>query len=729
MQIMDWFEEQIELRKKKDLERFQEAFVDLATVVEGEQALSGLMLGDLKRTAKTIEQILHFYHIKPEKNQVQEAEDLNGQLDGQLRPLGVMRRDVKLQEGWYRQTAGAILGFTVEGEAVAFLPKKYGYMYFDYDTGKWKKIGKRNAGQFSDKAVCFYRPLPRKPLGACGFLKFCLESLELRDYVRLALSFMAVSVAGLLAPYMTEQIFARALPENDKAMLFAAAAALAGAAIAGTLFSVARAMMASRCSVKMRIAADAAVMARLVSLPAEFFKQYNAGELTERVDSISEAVKELMDVAVSLIFTMLCSAVYLFQIRGIARSLFAPTVQILAAVLIINLAAVLYQVRLYKRRLFTKSKTAGMEYALYSSVQKLKLAGAERRAFSNWAKVYRENAAVTYNPPLLLKIIPALTSFCIYAGWAIIFVAAVRANVGQGAFMAYSSACLVVMGAFLSGSEETGTISEMIAAFDMARPILKEVPEMSEQKEMVKNLSGAVELNHVSFSYLEGGPDVIRDVSMKIRPGQYIGIVGKTGCGKSTLFRLMLGFETPGKGAVYYDRKDIRKLDLMSLRQRIGTVLQDSFLFDGDILSNITIAAPWLGIDAAWEAARMAGMEEEIKELPMGMFTMVSEGAGTISGGQKQRLMIARAIVSKPKILMFDEATSALDNVTQKKVTDALAEMKCTRIVIAHRLSTIKDCSKIFVMDEGRIVEEGTYDALMEKDGVFAELISRQKIR
>lgn len=727
MQIKDWFEEQIELRKKKDLEHFREAFVDLATVVQGEQALSRMMLSDLKRTTKTIEHILHFYRIKPEKIRVEE-EDLNEQLEEQLRPLGVMRRDVKLQEGWYRQTIGALLGFTVEGEAVAFLPKKYGYVYFDYNIGKWKKIGKKNAGRFSDKAVCFYRPLPRRPLSVCGFLKFCVESLELRDYVQLALSFMAVSGAGLLAPYMTEQVFDRILPENDKVLLFAAAAALAGAALASTLFSIVRAMMVSRCSVKMRISADAAVMARLVSLPADFFKQYNAGELTERVDSISEAVRELMNVAVSLVFTMLCSVVYLFQIRGIAPSLFAPTVRILAAVLVINLTAVLYQVRLYKRRLFTRSKTAGMEYALYSSVQKLKLAGAERRAFSNWAKVYKENAAVTYNPPFILKIIPALTSFCIYAGWAFIFVTAARAGVGQGTFMAYSSACLIVMGAFLSCSEETGIISEMIAAFDMVKPILREVPEMSEQKEMVKHLSGAVELSHISFRYLENGSDVIRDISMKIRPGQYIGIVGKTGCGKSTLFRLMLGFENPRKGAVYYDRKDIRKLDLMSLRQKIGTVLQDGFIFDGDILSNITIAAPWLGIDAAWEAARAAGMEEEIKELPMGMFTMVSESAGAISGGQKQRLMIARAIVSKPKILMFDEATSALDNVTQQKVTDALARMKCTRIVIAHRLSTIKDCDKIFVMDDGKIVEEGTYDALLKKDGIFAELVSRQQI-
>ena len=263
---------------------------------------------------------------------------------------------------------------------------------------------------------------------------------------------------------------------------------------------------------------------------------------------------------------------------------------------------------------------------------------------------------------------------------------------------------------------------------EMIKPILQTVPEISENKQVVTKLSGGIELNNISFRYNERMPMVIDNLSLKIRPGQYVAIVGKTGCGKSTLMRLMLGFETPQKGAIYFDNKDISTLDLKSLRHHIGTVMQNSKLFQGDIYSNITISAPWLTLDDAWQAAEMSGIAEDIRNMPMEMHTVISEGSGGISGGQKQRLIIARAIAPKPKVLMFDEATSALDNITQKIVSDSLNSLKCTRIVIAHRLSTIKQCDRIIVLDEGKIIEDGKYDELIEKNGFFAELVARQRL-
>lgn len=727
MEMIDWFEEQIEQRKKRDEELFQEAFTDLAFAAQGEKVLAKMLLSDTKKTTKTIEQILHFYHLKSGKIQLQ-ADGFDEQLTEQLSAFGVMRRDVKLEESWYRQTVGALLGFTKEGEPTALLPRRNGYVYFDYDKGKWKKINQRNCGLFTDQAVCFYKPFPMKPVSGWGFVKFCGEALNAYDYLRLVRVFLLVSVTGLVTPYVTQKIFEEILPQSDRLLLIAAAVVLAGVSVSGMLFTVVRSLLISRSSAKMSIAVDAALMARTVSLPTEFFMEYNAGELTNRIDSVSDAVKDMMEVVVQLGLTMLCSLIYIIQIRCIAPGLLTPTLLILSLIFIVNAAAVWYQVGLNEKKILTRSKTAGMEYALYSGVQKLKLAGAERRAFANWAKVYKENVRVSYQIPFPVKIVHSITAFFVYAGWAAIFLMAKETKVSAAEFIAYSSAYQLVMGAFLNCSGEIGILSEILAAFRMAEPILKAVPEAYGSKESVKNLSGGIELSHVFFRYDRNGPDIIRDLSMKIRAGQYVGIVGKTGCGKSTLLRLLLGFETPRKGAVYYDRKDIRKLDLTSLRQNIGSVLQDGFLFDGDILSNIIIAAPWLGIEEAWEAARIAGLEESIKELPMGMMTLVGEGGGVISGGQKQRLLIARAVVAKPKILMFDEATSALDNLTQEKISEALGQMKCTRIVIAHRLSTIKDCDKIFVMDEGRIVDEGKYETLMKKEGIFANLVRRQQI-
>jgi len=205
-------------------------------------------------------------------------------------------------------------------------------------------------------------------------------------------------------------------------------------------------------------------------------------------------------------------------------------------------------------------------------------------------------------------------------------------------------------------------------------------------------------------------------------------VVGKSGCGKSTLMRLLLGFEDPQQGSVLYDGIDMDSIDRHSLRRNIGTVLQDGQLFNGDILYNIIITAPWLKMKDAWDAAQKAGVADDIRKMPMGMHTMVTEAGGGISGGQKQRILIARAICPKPAILMLDEATSALDNVTQKIVTDSMNEMKCTRIVIAHRLSTIRECDRIIVLDHGKIAEDGTYNELYEKNGLFKELVKRQMV-
>lgn len=262
----------------------------------------------------------------------------------------------------------------------------------------------------------------------------------------------------------------------------------------------------------------------------------------------------------------------------------------------------------------------------------------------------------------------------------------------------------------------------------MVEPILHTLPEIEENKKVVTKLNGSIELSNISFQYSPDGPKILDNLSLKIRPNQYVAIVGKTGCGKSTLMRILLGFEKPQTGAVYYDGKDLSSLDVKSVRRNIGVVMQNSSLFSGDIYSNIVVSAPWLTLEEAWEAARMAGIAGDIERMPMNMHTIISEGSGGISGGQKQRLMIARAIAPKPKIIMFDEATSALDNITQKQVSESLNSLRSTRIVIAHRLSTIKQCDRIIFLENGRIAEDGTFKELVEKDGLFAQLVKRQML-
>ncbi|MPM89484.1 Leukotoxin export ATP-binding protein LtxB [bioreactor metagenome] len=278
----------------------------------------------------------------------------------------------------------------------------------------------------------------------------------------------------------------------------------------------------------------------------------------------------------------------------------------------------------------------------------------------------------------------------------------------------------------VSLSESLISANIVIPLYQKAKPILETLPEYDETKINPKPLTGSIEVSHVSFRYNENGPLILKDISLQINEGDYAAIVGTSGCGKSTLFRVLLGFEKPEMGKVYYNGQDLSKVDIRMVRKQIGVVLQNGQLMTGNIFSNITGSNPFLTIDDAWEAARMAGIEEDIKEMPMGMHTIITEGSGAISGGQKQRLMIARAIINKPKIIYFDEATSALDNRTQAIVSDSLDRLQATRVVIAHRLSTIINCNKIFVMDQGRIVESGTYQELMDRQGLFTELAKRQ---
>ena len=228
------------------------------------------------------------------------------------------------------------------------------------------------------------------------------------------------------------------------------------------------------------------------------------------------------------------------------------------------------------------------------------------------------------------------------------------------------------------------------------------------------------------FPYSPDAPNVLQNIDLNIKPGEYVGLVGPSGCGKSTLMKLLLGFEKPTQGKIYYDNKDIDSIDKRELRKKMGVVLQDGKLISGSIFENITITAPNATVTDVRQVIKNVGLEKDIQEMPMGLHTILSEDCGTISGGQQQRILIARAIISNPKILFFDEATSALDNVTQSMVCETLEQMDSTRIVIAHRLSTIMRCDRIIVLNAGKVVEQGTYAELMENKGLFYNLASRQ---
>lgn len=726
---MSWFSEQLKKRMRKDKEDFENSFVELSSVVLGDAAIAKALNNDRKKTQNAIEEVLKFYNSKiielPSK-----IDDMNEQLEYMLRPTGIMRRTVELKGKWWKSAVGAFIAQTKSGDTVALIPDSITgrYSFFDYETGNRIKISSKTKDLLEESAYCFYKPFPLRKISLVDIGKYILSTLSKSDIIYIIGISIIVQLLGMILPFVNKLLYGGVIPVGKVSLLFPFACLLIGMTLSQTLIKITNNLVSARVGMKMNMSIQAATMNRVISLPANFFSKYNSGDLSSRVDGMQQISMMISSLIFGTGLSTICSFMYVFQMNQYAPQLVIPAILFIIIQLGINVLSTLTLIRIKRRNLKEKISLSALIYSLFSGVQKIKLSGAERRAFSKWADNYKKAVEDDYNPPILIKVLPMISTIVSMISMIVLYFIAGTTNVHMADFIAFNTAFAAVSGAIMSLAPLFTKFSEMKPIIEIVKPILDAEPEVSENKKILTDLSGAIELNHVSFKYNENSPLILDDISLKIKPGQYIAIVGKTGCGKSTLMRLLLGFETTKNGAVYYDGQDINSLDLKSLRRHIGAVMQNGKLFQGDIFSNIVISAPWLTLDEAWEAAKLAEIDKDIKDMPMGMHTIISEGSGGVSGGQKQRLMIARAIAPKPNILMFDEATSALDNITQKQISESLDSLKSTRIVIAHRLSTIKNCDRIIVLDKGKIIEDGTFDELMNNNGFFTELVKRQQI-
>lgn len=724
---MDQFESQFQTRARLDRENTENAYEKLARSLTGNRLT--FEKNERERVTGAIQSVLKYNGAKPGEVP-EDVEDFRDRLSYMCRPSGTMVRDIRLEGKWYKQNFGPMLGKLKNGEIVAVLPYGMtGYAYFDYNSGCRIRVNKKVAKEFEDTAILCYRSLPPGKLSLSDFFSFLIHSFDMSDYALVFIMAFLVTLVGMLPTIANRIVFDEVIPSGYTGLILPIAALLIGASVATLLFTLNRNLVIGRISQKLTVYAESALYSRALLLPSSFYKQFSSGDLAGRISQVSMIVEQMVQLCFGGGLTVLLGLIYIIQIAFIAPPLALPALAVLAIQVGIIVVTMILTMRYEKKAQTSFTKLSGMVSSMLGGIQKIKLAGAENRAFAKWAGEYSDYVQATYRRPWFLFTVNAIVTMIGLIGGIGIYYAAGNGGVSVAEFMAFNSAFGMMTAAVTQVVTMMPIAVRIKPAFELLEPILKTVPEVDEGRPSVTDFSGSVEMNHVAFRYNEKMPYLFKDLSFKIKSGEYVAFVGKSGSGKSTIMRLLLGFETPERGSVIFGKHDLSQIDVRSFRKTtVGVVLQSAGLISGSILDNITIGSPKATLDDAWKAAEIAGIAEDIRNMPMGMHTVISEGSGGISGGQKQRIIIARSVCSKRKVLMLDEATSALDNITQRAVSESLAQLDCTRIVVAHRLSTVKNCDRIMVVDDGAIAEEGTYDELIAKNGLFAELVRRQRL-
>lgn len=646
-----------------------------------------------------------------------------------------VRKVTLSSERWWEENNVPMVAFIEDGGApVALIPTDHqSCVAIETESGKKNVVDQQYAKTLHLQAWTFYKPLPARPLSLIDLIKFCLYGGKSDLFFMLSWG-LVIALLALVTPIATNKVFDSAIPNADKGLLLQMLVILLACGLTSWAISYVQSVSIVRFLTRADYQTQAAVWDRLLSLPVTFFSKFNAGDLANRAMSISK-IKETLSVTV---ITGIISGLFSFcSVLVMLYYSWQLTLVVLLVISIFSTLTILVASMVYRHQAELAQKEgelSGLTLQFFTGIAKLRMTCSEKEAFLQWVTLfqqkknaYRKSGIWQMSMQSLgknLKLFNMISVFLVY--FMFLQGNSNGSNLSTGSFMAFYSAYGTFQAAVMALLQGLFTTLHCIPQFKRIQPILLAEPEISDDKPVAETLAGSITVHNVNYRYTKDGPLVLHDISMKVDPGQFIALVGNSGSGKSTMLRLLLGFDFPEDGSIFYDTNDLTKVDLRGLRRQLGVVLQNGKILQGTIFENIVGGSALLTHDDAWDAARLAGCYDDIKAMPMGLHTVVTAGGGTLSGGQRQRIMIARAIVHKPQILFFDEATSALDNKTQKIVSESLEQLAATRIVIAHRLSTIENADKILFLENGHIVEEGNYDQLMAQKGYFYELAKRQ---
>jgi ABC-type bacteriocin/lantibiotic exporter with double-glycine peptidase domain len=643
------------------------------------------------------------------------------QIEELFEKYNIFFRHITLSDRWWSRCTGRVLGFMNDDETpVLLIPGFTDYTFIHPKTSE-NMTASKSAHLLKKEAVIACLPFSDGELTAKDILRYALSRLCKYDLIYTIGACVSVILLTMFTPYVCKLIFSEVIPSGDATLLVPIVTLLVSAAFGLVMVQIARNLVVVRIKDKVEYALQTALMSRLLLLPASFAKQFSPGDLSNRLLSLSRISSNLTADFLSAMLTFLFSAIMFVQFFIYGGPLFYTGIIVISIVIGAIALDAYYTNKVQENVNASSSKLIGMMFALFSGIQKIKTSGAEFRAFHQWAKAYEPTEMYASRQPLAASYMTAF-SYCLrFLPMIVTMGAAWYYGLGLSDYIAYCAVLGLVCNAVIQLQRIAKLVARLLPETELCRPIVAAQLEVKAGFEVIRDISGQIEIRGLKFRYADDMPLLFDGLNLKINSGDYVALVGNSGCGKSTLMRLMMGLEKPLAGSIFYDQFDISDVNLRSLRQYcIGVCMQDGQLIEGTIRDNIIFNDPQLTNDDAWEAARLAALDGDIRQFPLGMDTPITVDGKGVSGGQRQRILIARALARKPKVLFLDEATSALDNISQHIVVENLAKLKCTRIVIAHRLSTIRQCNRIIVLKDGRVAGDGNFKELQAR-GYFSD--------
>ncbi|MEV5969547.1 NHLP bacteriocin export ABC transporter permease/ATPase subunit [Streptomyces sp. NPDC051921] len=656
------------------------------------------------------------------------ADDRTDPVEGIALASRLRTRTVGLRGRWWRENCGPLVGRREEdGTPVALLWRRGGYVAVE-PGGRRERIDGRNEGDFASRAVMFYRPLPEGRLSLPRLVRFCVRGNrpELRD---LLLGGLVSVVLGATVPVATGRILGEFVPAAENDLIVRTALALVAAAVVGAAFLLLQNVALLRMEGRIEATLQPAVWDRLLRLPATFFTGRSTGELANAAMGISAVRRMLSGVAPVCLqaVTVGVMNLVLLLVHSVPLALVAFAMLLVVGAVFLGLG--LWQLRYQRRLIELGNRLDNQAYQTLRGLPKLRVAAAESFAYAAWAREFARTRVLQQRVGRIQNTLAVLSAVCLPLCTLVMFVllaGPARGSMSAAGFLTFSTALTMLLSSVTQLTGALLSVAAVLPVFEQVEPILSAAPEVRDGAARPGVLTGALEARQLSYRYAEDGPLVLDGVDLRVAPGEFVAIVGASGCGKSTLLRLLIGFDRPTEGSVLYDGQDLAALDQAAVRRQCGVVLQNAQPLSGSILDCVRGAEDFT-LEEVAEALALAGLAEDVQAMPMGLHTMLSDGGGTVSGGQRQRLMIARALIRKPRVLFLDEATSALDNEAQRVVIESTRALRATRVVIAHRLSTIMDADRVIAMADGRVVQQGPPAALLaDPDGLFHELVRRQ---